>query len=155
MARIVVVGSTNVDLTFRVARLPRAGETVPGADVVAGLGGKGAPAELDALGGIMKMLGSLIGKQPQADTATRGFLGLDLKDDDKGVTVTTLLEKGPAASGGVKVGDRITRFQGKTVRDIDGMRQIAGKVASGDAVKLTVERDGKDREITFKSGEGL
>src|SRR5947209_11086719 len=42
MPRIVVVGSTNVDLTFRVAHLPRPGETVPGADVVAGLGGKGA-----------------------------------------------------------------------------------------------------------------
>jgi hypothetical protein len=120
-----------------------------------GLGGKGTPGELDALGGIMKMLGSLIGKQPQADVATRGFLGLDLKDDDKGVLVTTLLDKGPAASGGVKVGDRITKLQGKTVRDIDGVRQIAGKVTSGETVKLTVERDGKNREITFKSGEGL
>jgi hypothetical protein len=120
-----------------------------------GMGGKGAPAELDALGGIMKMLGALIGKQPQADVATRGFLGIDLKDDDKGVVVTLLLDKGPAASGGVKVGDRITQFQGKTVRDIDGVRQLAAKIATGEPVKLTVERDGKDHELKFKSGEGL
>jgi hypothetical protein len=120
-----------------------------------GLGGKGAPAELDALGGIMKMLGALMGRQPQADVTTRGFLGLDLKEDDKGVLVTTLLDKGPAASGGVKVGDRITQFQGKTVRDIDGVRQLAAKVATGEPVKMKVDRDGKDQEITFKSGEGL
>jgi ribokinase len=41
MLRIAVVGSTNVDLTFRVARLPRPGETVPGRDLLVGLGGKG------------------------------------------------------------------------------------------------------------------
>jgi ribokinase len=42
MRRVVVVGSTNVDLTFRVARLPRPGETVPGSGVSEGFGGKGA-----------------------------------------------------------------------------------------------------------------
>src|SRR5262249_5249111 len=120
-----------------------------------GVGGKGAPGEWDALGGIMKMLGALIGKQPQADVTTRGFLGIDLLDDNKGVFVKTLLEKGPAAAGGVKVGDRITKFQGKTVRDLDGIRQLAAKVATGESVKLTVERDGKAHEIKFVSGEGL
>jgi hypothetical protein len=120
-----------------------------------GLGGRGAPAELDALGGIMKMVGALLGKQPQADVATRGFLGLDLKDDDKGVVVKSLLDKGPADAGGVRVGDRITAFQGKTVRDTDGVRELASKVATGDRVKLTIERDGKSREISFVSGEGM
>lgn len=42
MPRIAVVGSTNVDLTFRVARLPRPGETVPGSALTRGFGGKGA-----------------------------------------------------------------------------------------------------------------
>lgn len=42
MPRIVVIGSTNVDLTFRVARLPRPGETVPGHTLHTGHGGKGA-----------------------------------------------------------------------------------------------------------------
>src|SRR5262245_56130409 len=120
-----------------------------------GLGGRGAPAELDALGGILKFLGTLMGKPPPADVATRGFLGIDLEDDDKGVVVKSVLEKGPAASGGVQVGDRITAFGGKTVRDIDGVRQLAAKVATGESVKLTIERDGKTRQITFKSGQGL
>src|SRR4051812_11546263 len=40
--RITVVGSANIDLTFRAARLPRPGETVFGTDFYRGFGGKGA-----------------------------------------------------------------------------------------------------------------
>jgi ribokinase len=40
--RICVVGSANVDLTFRTPRLPRPGETVAGHELHVGFGGKGA-----------------------------------------------------------------------------------------------------------------
>jgi ribokinase len=40
--RICVVGSANVDLTFRTPRLPLAGETLAGRSLHAGMGGKGA-----------------------------------------------------------------------------------------------------------------
>jgi ribokinase len=39
---ITVVGSANIDLTFRAAHLPRPGETVFGTSYVQGFGGKGA-----------------------------------------------------------------------------------------------------------------
>jgi ribokinase len=42
MNRITVVGSANMDLTFRAATLPRPGETVFGKSFVRGFGGKGA-----------------------------------------------------------------------------------------------------------------
>jgi ribokinase len=42
IARICVVGSSNMDLTFRTSRLPRAGETVSGGGFHLGFGGKGA-----------------------------------------------------------------------------------------------------------------
>src|SRR5262245_25335341 len=42
MARVCVVGSSNLDLTFRVGELPRPGETRPGSDFLMGCGGKGA-----------------------------------------------------------------------------------------------------------------
>ena len=38
--RICVVGSSNIDLTFRVARLPRPGETLSGQTFQLGYGGK-------------------------------------------------------------------------------------------------------------------
>src|SRR5688500_8416877 len=40
--RICVVGSANVDLTFRTPRLPRPGETLAGHSLHVGMGGKGA-----------------------------------------------------------------------------------------------------------------
>jgi ribokinase len=42
MKKIIVVGSSNVDLTARVRRLPRPGETVGGATLLKANGGKGA-----------------------------------------------------------------------------------------------------------------
>src|SRR5262245_55570404 len=41
-ARICVVGSSNIDLTFRAPRLPRPGETLAGRSCQLGFGGKGA-----------------------------------------------------------------------------------------------------------------
>src|SRR5262245_30580871 len=40
--RVTVVGSANIDLTFRASRLPRPGETVFGTGFYQGFGGKGA-----------------------------------------------------------------------------------------------------------------
>ena len=42
MKKIIVVGSSNVDLTARVKRLPRPGETIGGATLLRANGGKGA-----------------------------------------------------------------------------------------------------------------
>ncbi len=41
-SRICVIGSANVDLTFRSPRFPLAGETIKGHALHQGLGGKGA-----------------------------------------------------------------------------------------------------------------
>src|ERR1700704_830623 len=42
MARICVVGSSNMDMLFRTASLPRPGETLTGRAFRLGFGGKGA-----------------------------------------------------------------------------------------------------------------
>ncbi|MFD3515029.1 ribokinase [Streptomyces sp. NPDC058657] len=59
--RLVVVGSLNMDLSVTVPRLPRPGETVCGADVVRGAGGKGANQAVAAarLGAEVRMIGLL------------------------------------------------------------------------------------------------
>ncbi|MDF9811230.1 ribokinase [Streptomyces sp. SPB162] len=59
--RLVVVGSLNMDLSVTVPRLPGPGETVSGADVVRGPGGKGGNQAVAAarLGARVRMVGLL------------------------------------------------------------------------------------------------
>jgi ribokinase len=63
MPRIVVVGSTNIDLTFPVARLPRPGETLAGLGLHTGFGGKGANQAVMAarLGAAVHMISAVGG----------------------------------------------------------------------------------------------
>ncbi len=48
MARVVVLGSSGFDLTIRLSRLPRPGETLLGGELHTGPGGKGANAAIAA-----------------------------------------------------------------------------------------------------------
>ncbi len=63
MPRIVVVGSTNIDLTFPVSRLPRSGETLAGHGMHTGFGGKGANQAVMAarLGAAVHMISAVGG----------------------------------------------------------------------------------------------
>jgi S1-C subfamily serine protease len=107
------------------------------------------------VGSLMKMMGSFLGKKPTPEALPRGFLGIELADDKDGPVIRSVLAAGPAARAGVKVGDRVSRFQGRTVVDADDVYRFAGRLGAGMPVKLTVVRDGKATEIGFQTGEGL
>jgi serine protease DegQ len=122
----------------------------------AGMGGKGGGAGgLEVVGSMMKMLGSFIGTKATPDVAPRGFLGLDVADSDDNPVVRTVLEKGPAALAGVKVGDVITHLAGRGVGDREDVVRVAKKLTAGTEVKLTVKRGDATKELTLKTGEGL
>jgi ribokinase len=59
--RVCVVGSSNLDLTFRTSRLPRPGETFTGRDFHTDFGGKGANQAVSAarLGAAVSFVGKL------------------------------------------------------------------------------------------------
>lgn len=75
---IDVLGSVNVDLIARVARLPAPGETVPGGPLSVALGGKGANQAIAAAraGGRVAMWGAVgaqsFGLDPRAEIASAG-----------------------------------------------------------------------------------
>jgi S1-C subfamily serine protease len=85
----------------------------------------------------------------------RGFLGLELADADGRVTVKAVLAGGPAATSGIKSGDRLTHFQGEPVKSSGDVYKRAAKHTSGETVTLTLERDGKPIVAEVKVGEGL
>ena len=101
MKRIVVVGSSNVDLTARVRSLPHPGETVGGATLLKANGGKGANQAYAAgrLGGCVKMIGcvgddiygeSLINNLQSAGVDTGAVARLDdVPTGIAGITVTS------------------------------------------------------------------
>jgi S1-C subfamily serine protease len=115
----------------------------------------GGDGGLEVIGQVLKLVGNFLGRKPALPAQPRGFLGITLTDGKEGPVVQSVLEGAPAAKAGVKVGDRISHFQGRTVVDADDVYRFAGRLASGVAVKLTVVRAGKDKEIAFNTGEGF
>jgi hypothetical protein len=118
-------------------------------------GGKGGLPELNAIGSIMKGLGGFLGKRAKPEVVARGFLGLELAESDGQVTVAKVVPKGPADRAGVRAADRVTQFDGHKVADSAGLLKLAAELTAGKDAKLTVVRDGKERDITVKAGEGL
>src|ERR1700704_5742399 len=71
---LTVVGSINLDLVARVARLPRPGETLTGSDFQRFPGGKGANQAVAAarLGARVRLIGA-VGSDAFADDALAGL----------------------------------------------------------------------------------
>jgi ribokinase len=78
--RLTVVGSVNLDLVARCARLPRPGETVTGATFARHPGGKGANQAVAAarLGAVVTFVGS-VGDDGFADQALGGLREADVQ----------------------------------------------------------------------------
>ena len=107
------------------------------------------------MGGILKMLGALLGKKPEQEIVLRGFLGISLEEKAEYVVVAGVLGKSPAEDAGLRPGDRITKFQGKTVSSIAAINRAAAKLGPDQTAKLEIERDGKSKTIEIKSGRGM
>ncbi len=91
---LTVVGSINLDLVARVKALPRAGETVAGADFRRFPGGKGANQAVAAarLGANVRMVGA-VGDDPLAEEALAGLTaaGVELVVQRTGTTGIALI----------------------------------------------------------------
>ncbi len=71
----------------------------------------------------------------------RGFLGVQLDTDDKGVLkVKSLVEKGPAEASGIKMEDRILELDGKKPDSIFTFTRMVSDRKAGDKVRLKVQR---------------
>ncbi|MBX3237551.1 MAG: ribokinase [Nitrospiraceae bacterium] len=93
MSKVIVVGSSNIDYTVSVERLPRPGETVMARDVVQSFGGKGANQAVAA-------------KRAGADVVFLTKLGADANGkllerhfSAQGLPLTAILRDHKAASG--------------------------------------------------------
>ena len=54
---------------------------------------------------------------------------------------------------GLKSGDVIIEADGKTIKSMDELNEIKNSHQIGDEMKLKINRDGKEKEITLTLGE--
>lgn len=90
---------------------------------------------------------------------SRGWLGIDLEDvegtasSQRGVRVAQLVDTGPAATSGLKPGDIVTEFNGRSVEDSVRLRSLIALTPPGTKVEIGVLRDGKRVTLNTQLGD--
>ncbi len=77
-------------------------------------------------------------------------------DDEPGVVVGSVSEGTSAADAGLQPGDRIVRWNGEELLDVQGMMKHLAAAKPGDVAKLVVVRAGKETpiDVTLKAAGG-
>ncbi len=70
-----------------------------------------------------------------------------------GVLISEVNEKGPSAGGVLQRGDVLLEYRGKTIRDVNHLRNIVARTPVGSEVEITVLRNGKKKTLTMTVGE--
>jgi serine protease Do len=98
-------------------------------------------------------------------TVSRGFIGVQIQPvtaevaeaiglkEPHGALVAAAERSGPAARAGIKRGDTILSVDGVTIKDARDLSRRIASFAPGTKVKLSVWRDGKERDIAFEVGK--
>ena len=82
--------------------------------------------------------------------AGEAWLGASLKDVGGGVAVIRVSGNGPARKAGLRRGDLVTKLDGSAVKTVAAARRLLARKRPGDAVTLTVFRDGgKELRVTL------
>ena len=106
--------------------------------------------------------------QLQADgRVRRGWLGVNIQqvtdeiaeslglnhNGARGALVARAQEGGPAATGGIRTGDVILRFNGQEVREMRNLPRIVAETRVGSRVPVVVWRDGKEQTVEITVAE--
>lgn len=71
----------------------------------------------------------------------------------RGVAVDSVLKDSPAEKAGIQNGDVIVRFDGETVSGVNKLTRLIGETAPDHKVKITVLRNGNERDIEVIMGK--
>jgi hypothetical protein len=96
------------------------------------------------------------GKPPSNATGGYGaYLGTvpDFTPVPKGVKLSGVRENSPAANAGLRAGDIIIAFDSTEIKDLQGMTDALRARKPGDAVRITVLRDGKEVSVDAVLGK--
>ncbi len=99
----------------------------------------------------------------QYNKVRRPFIGITGRDLNEelakannlvvGVYVLSIEEFSAAEKAGIKIGDVITSIDGKKITTMNELNEIKNSHNIGDEIKLTINRNGEEKEITLKLQE--
>lgn len=96
---------------------------------------------------------------------SRGWLGVMIQEVDRdlaesfgldrphGALITKVFPDTPAAAGGLREGDVITQFNGRSIERSSELPQHVGRVRAGSTAKMQLVRDGDKMALSLKVGE--
>ncbi len=92
--------------------------------------------------------------KPASAKSSGAYLGVVFPDDEEDdAWLVTVIEDAPAAKGGLKVGDTITKFNGTTVKSVKAFRKLMESAKPDDKVKITVRREATVMALTITLGK--
>lgn len=80
----------------------------------------------------------------------KGLIGIVAKSKDPyedETEIAAVRVRSPAASAGIKAGDRVITIDGKPVRRHQEIRQVLGRFDAGEVIRLKLDRDGNELEL--------
>ena len=89
-----------------------------------------------------------------------GITGMDLTEQIAkanklvvGIYVKSIDDFSAAEKAGIKIGDVIIEADGKKITKMDELNEIKNSHQIGDELKIKINRDGQDKELTITLGE--
>lgn len=93
------------------------------------------------------------GAPAEAPQAGRGYLGLRVRESDRGVVIDDVLPDGPAAKAGLAAGQLLRTLGDKEVRSLTDLDQALGALRPGQRAKVGVAgADGAERSVEVTVG---
>ncbi|WP_200392147.1 S1C family serine protease [Roseibacillus ishigakijimensis] len=83
-----------------------------------------------------------------------GYLGVNLETNEESgeVSISEVLSGQAAEKGGLQAGDVFLQVDGQPVAGVESLKELLAGTIEGQAVALTVRRDGKEETIEVKVG---
>ena len=89
-----------------------------------------------------------------------GVTGMDLDSETakknnlvEGIYVKAIDDFSAAEKAGIKIGDVIIKADGQEAKTMDKLNEIKNSHNIGDEMTITVNRDGKEKDLTITLGE--
>jgi putative serine protease PepD len=85
-------------------------------------------------------------------TVRHAYVGVMIKGVTGGAQITQVRPGSPAAKAGLKVGDVVTAFDGKSISSAEDLTAAVFRAKSGETVTVTIRRKGATKQLSVKLG---